>query len=61
MSITVKKISARRDIKAFIRFNYRLYKDCDWAVPDFYEDLRDTFNPARNPAYEFCEADLFQA
>ncbi len=61
MSITVKKISARRDIKAFIRFNYRLYKDCDCAVPDFYEDLRDTFNPARNPAYEFCEADLFLA
>ncbi len=61
MSITVKKISARRDIKAFIRFNYHLYKDCDSAVPDFYEDLRDTFNPTKNPAYEFCEADLFLA
>ncbi len=61
MTLTIKKVSDSRDLKAFIRFNYQLYKDCPYAVPDFYEDLKDTFNPSKNAAFEFCEADYFLA
>lgn len=59
--ITIKKVSGKKELKAFIRFNYHLYKDCPYAVPDFLEDTLDTFNPAKNPAFDFCEADCFLA
>lgn len=61
MELTVTKVSTPRELKAFIRFNYHLYKDSPFAVPDFYEDLKDTFNPAKNAAFDFCEAQLFLA
>ncbi len=59
--VTIKKVEGRRELRAFARFNYRLYKDNPYAVPDFLEDMLDTFNREKNAAYEFCEADLFLA
>lgn len=59
--IIIKKVSTKKEMKDFIRFNYELYKDCPYAVPDFYEDTRDTFDPKKNAAFEFCEADFFLA
>lgn len=60
-TITIKKVTGRKELKAFIRFNYHLYKDNPYAVPDLLEDTMDTFNPRKNPAYEFCESELFLA
>ena len=60
-AVTIKKISTRRELKAFIRFNYELYKDCPYAVPDFLEDTLDTFNPQKNAAFDFCDVDYFLA
>ena len=59
--ISIKKVEGRRDLYAFIRFNYHLYKGNAYAVPDFLEDMLDTFNRRKNAAFEFCEADLFLA
>lgn len=59
--ITIKKVEGRKELRAFIRFNYFLYKDNPYAVPDFLEDMLDTFNRKKNAAFEFCEADLFLA
>lgn len=59
--VTIQKVEGRKQLKAFIRFNYHLYKDCQYAVPDFLEDMLDTFNRHKNAAFEFCEADLFLA
>lgn len=60
-TITIKRVTGRKELKEFIRFNYHLYKDNPYAVPDLLEDTMDTFNPKKNPAYEFCEAELFLA
>lgn len=54
-------MATRHELKAFIRFNYYLYKNCPYAVPDFLEDVEDTFNPKKNAAFDFCEADCFLA
>ena len=61
MTIAIKKVSTKRDLKKFIRFNYRLYKDCVYSVPDLYDDMLNTFNKEKNAAFEFCEADYFLA
>lgn len=61
MSVEIKRVQSRSDLKRFIRFNYELYKDNPYSVPDLYEDILSTFSPEKNPAFEFCEADYFLA
>lgn len=61
MNVSIKKVSNRKELKQFIRFNYELYKDNPYSVPDLYEDMLNTFSEKKNPAFEFCEADYFLA
>lgn len=61
MAVTIKRVSSRKELKEFIRFNYNLYKDNPYSVPDLYEDILGTFSPSKNPAFEFCKADYFLA
>ena len=61
MTITIKKVTTKKELKKFIRFNYELYKDNPYSVPDLYDDMLNTFNPEKNPAFEFCEAEYFLA
>ncbi len=59
--VTIKRVEGRRELRTFIRFNYKLYKGNPYAVPDFLEDMLDTFDRKKNAAFEFCECDLFLA
>lgn len=61
MAIEIKKVSGKSDLKKFIRFNYELYKDNEFSVPELYTDMVDTLSREKNPAFEFCEADYFLA
>ena len=61
MSVEITKVQNRAELKQFIRFNYELYKDNAFSVPDLLEDMLDTYNPKKNPAFEFCEAEYFLA
>ena len=53
--ITIKQVESRKELKQFVRFNYEMYKDNPYSVPDIYEDMMDTFSE-KNPAMEFCDA-----
>jgi GNAT superfamily N-acetyltransferase len=59
-NITIKKVETKSEMKKFIRFNYELYKDNQYSVPDIYEDMLETFSD-KNAAMEFCEAIYFLA
>lgn len=61
MDIEIRRVSSKRNLKHFIRFNYELYRENPYSVPDLYEDMLSTFSPRKNPAFEFCEADYFLA
>lgn len=61
MAITIKKVSTKRELKKFIRFNYRMYKNNPYSVPDLFDDMLNTFNKKKNAAFEFCEAEYFLA
>ena len=61
MAIIIKKVSSKKELKTFIRFNYELYKGNPYSVPDLYDDMLGTFSPKRNAAFEFCEANYFLA
>lgn len=61
MAIVIKKVTTKRELKRFIRFNYHMYKDNPYSVPDLFDDMLNTFNKKKNAAFEFCEADYFLA
>lgn len=59
--ISIKKVSNKKELKTFIRFNYELYKNNPYSVPDLYSDMVNTFSPEKNAALDFCDADYFLA
>lgn len=61
MAVSIKKVETKAELKKFIRLNYELYKDCEYAVPDLMEDMLVTFDPKQNASYDFCKCDLFLA
>ena len=61
MAVIIKKVVTKKDLKTFIRFNYELYKNNPYSVPDLLDDMMNTFNSKKNAAFEFCEADYFLA
>ena len=60
-TITVSQVSTAKEMRAFVRFNYELYKTCPQAVPDLLEDTLETLDPNCNPAFRFCQAAFFLA
>lgn len=60
-TVTVSQVSTAKEMRAFVRFNYELYKDCSLAVPDMLEDTLETLDSRSNPAFHFCEAAFFLA
>ncbi len=60
-TVTVSQVSTEKEMRAFVRFNYELYKDCPYAVPDLLEDTLETLSPHCNPAFRFCQAAFFLA
>ena len=61
MPVTIIPVTTKKEMKQFICFNYALYKDSPYAVPELYTDVRDTLDPNKNAAFEFCEAQPFIA
>jgi len=61
MSIEIKKVSSRKELKEFTRFALRLYKNNPYYIPSLTFDELNTFDPKKNPAFDFCEADFFLA
>ena len=58
--IEIRPAQTKKEMKQFIRFNYELYKDNPYSVPDIYEDMVATFSD-KNPAMEFCDAVYYLA
>ncbi|MGX8697074.1 MAG: GNAT family N-acetyltransferase [Prevotella sp.] len=60
-TVTVSQVTSSKEMRAFVRFNYELYKDCPYAVPDLLEDTLEVLDARRNPAFRFSEAAFFLA
>lgn len=60
-SVIVKSVTDKKDLKAFIKFHYKLYKDCPYDVPNLYSDEINTLSTDKNAAFDFCEAQYFLA
>jgi GNAT superfamily N-acetyltransferase len=61
MPVSIIPVSTKKQLKQFIRYNYLLYKNNHYSVPDLFSDMLNTLNPKKNAAFEFCEAQCFLA
>ncbi len=52
----LKEVTTKRDLRQFIKYPLRLYKDHPYYVPAIYLDELTTLNPKKNPAFQHCEA-----
>lgn len=59
--IEVKEVTSNKDLKKFVKFPYRLYKDSDHYVPALMYDELNTLNKKKNPAFDYCESVYFIA
>lgn len=61
MSVNVKQVQTKRELKAFVQFFYDLYRNCEHAVPFLFNDELSTLSHTSNPAFEYCDAAYFLA
>ncbi len=53
MSVKIKALGTKKELKTFIKFNLELYKNNAFVAPPLQQD--------KNPAFDFCEAAYFLA
>lgn len=61
MSVAIKEVRGKRELKTFINFTEKLYRECEYYVPQLFFDQLNTLSPDRNPASEFCDSALYLA
>jgi len=61
INITIKEVISKCELKKFIAFPEKLYKDCDnWVNPLWIDEIN-TLSKGKNPAFEYCDAYYFLA
>jgi hypothetical protein len=61
MSIEIREVHTAKELKAFVKFTLNLYKKNPCYVPPLIFDEVNTFDPKKNPAFDFCESACFVA
>lgn len=56
MALKLKEVQTKRDLRRFINFPLKLYKNNPYYVPAMYGDEVNTLDRTKNPAFEYCEA-----
>ncbi len=59
--VTIKQVTNKHELKTFVDFPNRLYKDCPQFIPSMFGDDMDDWNPKKNPAFEYCDARCYLA
>ncbi|MDR1198297.1 MAG: N-acetyltransferase [Prevotellaceae bacterium] len=58
--LTIKKVSGKKELKKFILFPFKLYKNNKYWVPPLISDEIKTLTAA-NPAHDFCSVEMWLA
>jgi GNAT superfamily N-acetyltransferase len=56
MDISIKEVTTLRELRAFIRYPNKLYRNNPYWVPTLFLDDYQTFRRDKNPAFDYCEA-----
>lgn len=61
MSISIKTVETKAQLKAFVKFPLELYKDCPYYIPNIYVDDMSALDMAKNPMGKYCKTRKFLA
>ena len=61
MSVIIKEVSGKKELKQFVKFSIDLYKNNPYYVPGLIDEEMVTLDKTKNPAFEVCEAIYFLA
>ena len=61
MTVILKEVQTKKDLKRWVDFPNKMYKNVDAYVPFLMTDEISTFTKDKNPAYKFCETKLYLA
>lgn len=56
MAVRLIEVKTARELKKFINYPLKLYRNNPYYVPAMASDERNTLDPTKNPAFEYCEA-----
>lgn len=59
--IVVEEVRSKRQLKAFVKFPFELYKDSRYWVPPIIKEEMAVFNPSKNPILQNANLKLFLA
>jgi hypothetical protein len=61
MSLSIKEVNSRKELKEFVNFADRLYKGSEYHVPALHNDELKTLSKEKNVAFDFCKAKYWLA
>lgn len=61
MSVQIKTVTTRSELKTFVRFGNKLYKGNKYYVPSMPFDDMNTLDSSKNAAFEFCQTEYYLA
>lgn len=61
MSVEIKEVTNKEELRKFVKFNLELYKGNPYHVPGLIDEEMMTLDKERNPAFEMGEAICFLA
>ena len=61
MSVTIKTVETKADLKTFVKFPLELYKGCPYYVPNIYVDEMSALDPKKNPMSKYSKSAKFLA
>ena len=59
--VEIREVKTRSELKKFVDYPNRLYRDVPQYVPPMIGDDLSDWNPKKNPAFEYCEAKCWLA
>ena len=61
MSVEIRPVKTRRELRRFVNFPEKLYRDNPYYIPPLVFDQMDTLDPKKGAAQEFCDSVLYMA
>ncbi|MCG9791036.1 GTP cyclohydrolase [Flavobacterium algicola] len=59
--ITIQEAKTKKELTAYIKFPFELYKDNEFWIPPIIADELETFDKTKNPAFDNAEAYFYVA
>ena len=61
MSVEIRPVKTRRELRRFVNFPEKLYHDNPYYIPPLVFDQMDTLDQEKGAAQEFCDSELYMA